>query len=247
MEDKPCSIPLRILKLEALLEGRLCPNHPTIPDIAAEYRRRLAGFRGEKALEFHLSMLSQQKFHIFHNIRLKLGNYYFQIDYLILCSSFAIALEVKNMSGEIIFKKELNQVFWKKNEVVERIKNPVLQARLQARKLKMWLRKHQIEDLPVHYLFVNSNEKTRITVEPGNEQVLQVSCNSEGVVDKIEQIANVNMVEKLDSKQLKKLRRLILTKHTPENPDLLKQFNLSPHEILPGVKCPNCDFLSMFY
>lgn len=247
MYDKPCSIPLRILKLEAILDGRLPPFHPALPEITGEYKRRLAGYRGEKALEFHLSMLPDQKYHIFHNIRLKLGRYYFQIDFLILCSAFAIALEVKNMSGEIIFKKALNQAFWKKNGEVERIKNPVLQTRLQARKLKMWLRQHHITDIPVHYLFVNSNEKTIITTEGGNEQVLQVCCNGEALVDKIEQIASMNKVEKLDSKELKKLRRLLLAKHTPENPDILKQFNLSPTEILSGVKCPPCRYLPMNY
>jgi hypothetical protein len=45
---------------------------------------------------------------------------------------------------------------------------------------------------------------------------------------------------------MKRIKRLLLTKHTPENPDILKQFNLSPSELLTGVKCPTCSFLPMY-
>jgi hypothetical protein len=54
-------------------------------------------------------------------------------------------------------------------------------------------------------------------------------------------------MDKLDAKELRKLKRLLLSKHTPENPDILKQFNLSPIEIPTGVKCPTCNFIPMEY
>ena len=54
-------------------------------------------------------------------------------------------------------------------------------------------------------------------------------------------------MDKLDAKELRKLKRLLISKHTPENPDILKHFNLSPKDILTGVKCPTCSFLPMNY
>jgi hypothetical protein len=242
-----CTISQRVLKLKALMDGRLPINHPAIPEIVAEYKSRMAGYRGEKTLDFYLSMLPDSKYQIFHGIRLFYRGYFFQIDILILCSSFALVLEAKNIAGELKFEKNFNQVTCKKNGQEERKKNPVLQAKLQAKKLKGWLHEHHCPDIPIHYLFVNSNEKTKIIAEPGTEQITSHICNSEVLIEKIEQIANINKVEKLDSKELRKIKRLLLTKHTPENPDILKQFNLSPKEILTGVKCPKCSFLPMIY
>lgn len=103
----------RMEKLEVLIK-RLGNTHPKWPETAAEYNRRMAGYRGEKSLDFHLSMLSDSKYLIFHGLRLLYRQFYFQIDILLLCSSFAMVLEVKNMTGEISFEKEFNQVTCKK-------------------------------------------------------------------------------------------------------------------------------------
>ena len=73
-----------------------------------------------------------------------LGKYFFQMEYLILCEAFALVLEVKSRIGEYLFEKYLNQATLKYNGHDERVKNPVLQARLQAMKLKKWLHKHKL-------------------------------------------------------------------------------------------------------
>lgn len=246
MIEECSNISIRIQKLEALL-GRLSNNHPVWPDVVNEYKSRVAGLRGEKSLYFHLSMLSETKYQIFHGLRLQYRGFFFQMDFLILCAAFALVLEVKNRSGEINFKKEFNQSTCKKKGEEERIKNPVLQAKLQAKKLKVWLKDHHCPDIPVHYLFVNSNERTLILSDPGNEQITRYICNSEVLIEKIEQLANFNKKDKMDAKELRKLKRLLLSKHTPENPDILKQFNLSPKDIPTGVKCPTCEFIPMIY
>lgn len=247
MFAKPCEMSLRIKKLQALYDGRMDPNHPDWPDLVHEYKNRMAGYHGEKSVDFYLSMLPEADYQIYHDIRLLYGKYYFQIDILLLCAMFGLALEVKNRSGEIHFKRELNQAFCRKNGQEERIKNPVLQAKLQARKLNGWLLEHHFPNLPIHYLFVNSNEKTLITAEHGNEEILRNVCNSEFLIEKIEQIKEFHKIEKLSSKDLKKVNKLLLSKHTPDNPDILKQFHLSPKEIPTGVKCPDCRFLPMIY
>ena len=240
-----CTTP-RMEKLEAFLR-RVPTSDPKWHEALVELKRRLAGYRGEKSLDFHLSMLPDSQYLIFHGLRLKLGNYYFQIDVLILCAKLALALEVKNMSGELSFQKELNQVIWKRNGVEERIQNPVLQARLQARKLKIWLLKHNCSDIPVHYMFVNSNDKTIINIEPGNQQILHYICNSENLLDRIEETASYYKINKLDSKEIKKIKRLLLNSHTPDNPDILKTYNKTSKDILIGVQCPDCKAIPMVY
>ena len=107
------------------------------------------------------------------------------------------------------FEKDFNQTTCKKKETEERIRNPVLQAKLQAKKLKGWLQEHLFPEIPVHYLVVNSNEKTTIISTPGNELITRHICNSEVLIDKIDQIANFNKQEKLDLKELKKIKQLL--------------------------------------
>jgi hypothetical protein len=239
---KECLLPLRIQKYEAL-DRRLPQNHPIRATLLKEYNNRMAGYKGEKSLDFHLSMLPDERYLIFHNIRLPLGKYFFQIDILLLTTAFAFILEVKNRTGEYHFEKYLGQTTLKG----ERIKNPVLQARLQALKLSKWLQQHNVLDLPVHYLFVNSNENAKIRVEHGNEQILRYISNSEGLIEKITQIDNMNKKEKLTPKELRKLKRVILTSDTPENFDVLEHFHLTPYDIPTGVRCLDCLYLPMNY
>ncbi len=243
---KECVVPLRIKKYEALLR-RVAENHPMRPTILTEYKNWMAGYHGEKSLDFYLRMLPESNYLIFHNIRLKSGKYFFQMDFLLLTAAFALVLEVKNRTGEYLFQKYLNQTILHVNGSQERIKNPVLQARMQALKLKKWLKEHHCLDIPIHYLFVNSNQKATIRVDPGHESILAYIINSEGLIEKISQIASQNKHAKLDKKELNKVKRLLLTNDIPENPDLLERYHLCQNDLLTGVRCPGCNCLSMKY
>lgn len=243
---KECQPSFRLEKYEAY-DRRIPKSHPIRAEFQAEYKNWLAGYKGEKSVMFYLSMLPEEKYHIFHDLRLKLGNYYFQIDFLLLCSSFGLALEIKNRIGEYHFQKDCNQTTLKINGNEERIKNPVLQARIQARKLKKWLQKHNCPDVPIYYLFVNSNERATFKIETGNEQIIRSLCHAESLLEKISVIENYSKEEKLDAKDFKKIKRLLISSHTPDNPDLMQHFNLSSDDIITGALCPLCLFLPMKY
>lgn len=94
---------------------------------------------------------------------------------------------------------------------------------------------------------MNSNQKAIIKTDPRNEQVTQHICNSETLVEKIDQIAKYYKTDKLDQKELKKIKRLLLNNHTPDNPDILKTYNLTPKDIITGVQCPECSTIPMVY
>ncbi|MEH7252061.1 nuclease-related domain-containing protein [Neobacillus niacini] len=246
MIAKPCSITLRMKKLQ-VLERRILPNHPVRQDVSTELSNRMAGYKGEKSLDFHLSMLSESKYYIFHGLRLKYRKYFFQLDNFLLCPSFGLNLEVKNMAGKLHFEKKFNQMVQTKKDSSARKTNPVLQAKLQAIKLKKWLKEHNCPDIPIYYFFVNSNSKTRIVSESGNENVTQHICNSELLLDKIFQIEDTNKADLLTVKDVRKIKRLLLSNHTSENPDILQIFNLTQKDIRTGVQCPNCNFIPMKY
>lgn len=101
---------------------------------------------------------------------------------------------------------------------------------------------------PVHYLFVNSNNKTKITISSHNPYSKLNICNSEGLFDKIGEIESHEM-EKISQKELKKITRLLLANHVPEDPDILAYFEISLEDIQTGVQCPksDCEFFGMEY
>lgn len=243
---KGCEIPRVILKIRAL-KLRVSQTNPVWAEIAKEYKRRWLGYLGEKSLEFYLETLSDPKCLIFHNLRLFDGTKFFQIDYLVLCPAFALVLEVKNLSGDIHFEKQFNQVTVTQNQSRYRIQNPVLQARLQASKLKKWIEKNHFSEIPILYLFVNANEHTHITSATDNEKINRNICNKEGLLEKIDQIIQHYKTERLDERELRKIKRLLLASDTPEDLDALKEYHLTEKDLLNGVQCPICYIIPMKY
>lgn len=228
---KECEISLRLKKFEALLRS-VEENHWQRYEFLAQYNNWLTGFRGEESVMFHLDPISNEDYWIYHDIRLPKGKYYFQIDILITCPRFILVIEVKNRSKDWHFAKLLNQVTMEG----KRVKNPILQAKVQSIKLKRWLAEHNIYDIPILYLFVNSNEKSKIHIDYNHKYSRSV-CNSEQLLDKIEQIEHENKTEMIEERELRKLSRLLLAKNTPDNPDLLQHFKLTSDDLMTGVRC----------
>ncbi|MGG1400988.1 nuclease-related domain-containing protein [Bacillus salipaludis] len=201
---------------------------------------KMLGYQGQKSLEFYLDQLPDKKYDIINDLRLFDGKYYFQIDVLVLSTAFLLDLEAKNRGKEIIFEPELDQVIIVRNNSRERISNPVIQAKTQASKLKKWLQEQNCVVPSVHYLFVNSNNKTKITFSTHNPYTKLNVCNSEGLLDKIGEI-NSHEMEKISQKELKKITRLLLANHVPEDPDILAYFEIFQKDIISGVQCPHPD------
>lgn len=238
----------KITLLLAVLLRRLANYHPMRARIEAEKARREAGYKGEKELDRALKKLPYQKFHILNDIRLQIGDEFFQIDSLILTPYLAIILETKYMIGELNFEKGTDQFTRKNNDSSkDRFQNPILQAIDQGFNLNKWLDAHDLPHLPLEYLFVNSHPKTLVTFEPGNEEVLEYICNCENVRHKINNLANKYNEEKISQEELQKIEKTILKEHTPAKVDILRMFQISPIDILNGVQCPNCKHLPMTY
>lgn len=240
---KECKKSLRMQKFEALLRC-VEDNHWQRYEIAAEYNNWLTGFRGEESVMFHLDLVSNSDYRIYHDIRLPLGKYFFQIDIVLICTRYILVIEVKNRAKDWYFAKLLNQV----TIDGKRTKNPILQAKAQSIKLKRWLAENHFTDLPIIYLFVNSNERSKIHIDYDHKYSRSV-CNSEQLLEKIEQIEKQNPTDTIDEKELRKINRLLLTKNTPDNPDLLQHFKLSSQDLMTGVRCmtQKCKSATMRY
>ncbi|WP_051590911.1 nuclease-related domain-containing protein [Bacillus sp. UNC438CL73TsuS30] len=245
MNLKPLTLPPMVEKIDALLR-RIRFDHPKMMNIQMEREIKMKGYQGQKVLEFYLDQLPEKKYDIINDLRLYDGKYFFQIDVLVLSTAFLLNVEAKNRGKEIIFERDLEQVTLVRNSRKERIDNPVIQAKTQARKLGKWLQNQNCAAPPIHYLFVNSNKQAKITFAYPNHPLNRDICNSEGLLEKIEQIEEFE-IEKMTQKELRKIARLLLAHHTPEDPDILQYFDISPKEISTGVQCPHkeCKFIGM--
>lgn len=236
--------PIFLLQLEALLP-RVSPMHPTHKDITATFKKRMAGYRGEQALEYPLSFLSGEKYTILYNLRLLDAKYYFQLDILLLSLSYFLNIEVKNIKGTLYFDANSDQVIRTYNDKKEAISDPILQAERHKSQLKAWMLKLKLPHVPIEYIVVMSRIDTILKASPGNEAVFQKVIQSAKVPDKIREFENVHIVEKLTKKDITKISRRLIKYHTPYDADILKKFSVSKPYLLTGVGCPNCSFLPM--
>ncbi|MGO4888765.1 nuclease-related domain-containing protein [Anaerobacillus sp. MEB173] len=237
-EQKP---PLKIVTLEALLR-RIPLNHPQREKITQELKRRKAGYRGEQLLNYHLSFLSPDKFMIFHDVRLTNDEkYYFQLDILLLTQYYCLILEVKNISGELYFDQNFNQLIRTSNEKSEAFEDPILQVKRQETQLQTWLAKNKLPSIPLHSFIVISNPATIIKTDPEYKSISKKVIHAASLPTKIEALDQYYKNEIVTSKELKKLSRLLLKHHTPFIPELQVQKS----EILSGVHCPHCHTLSL--
>ncbi|MBM7587965.1 hypothetical protein JOC86_004540 [Bacillus pakistanensis] len=137
---KPRDIPLSIMKLKAL-KSRLPHNHPKISKINEALVISLAGLKGENSIDFPLSFLTDNKYLIFHDLRLEYNQYYFQIDTLLVSKSHILIIEVKNIAGTIYFDQEFNQMIRVKDGIEEAFADPLIQVQRHETQLKSWLKK----------------------------------------------------------------------------------------------------------
>ncbi|WP_353957948.1 nuclease-related domain-containing protein [Peribacillus sp. ACCC06369] len=74
---------------------RLPPGHAKQPAIIADIKKIKAGYNGEYRVFQSLIALPEKEYLLFHDLRLIGSPFPFQIDILILTSSFLLILEVK--------------------------------------------------------------------------------------------------------------------------------------------------------
>ncbi|TCJ06397.1 NERD domain-containing protein [Cytobacillus praedii] len=236
---KERTIPIRIQKIKALLR-RIPENHWKRAEMEADLAKRWAGFRGEQTLDFPLSKLPEKDFMIFHGLRLSNGRHFFQIDTLLLTTSFALILEVKNYIGTLYFDPILNQLIQTTpNGEVKGYANPIEQARQQQTEMEKWLEKRNIS-IPIEFLIVISKPSTIIQTAPGYMNTLRKVLHVQFLLNRIEKIESPYKQGMFQPKDLKKVCRILLKQHFPETFDVLKFYNIPQNEILTGALCSNC-------
>lgn len=237
------TIPLRILVNEALLR-RLPLNHPKRQEILKDLLIKRTGLKGEQDMDYYISLLDENDFYIFQDLRIPLGSNYFQIDFLLLSTKFALLIENKNMPGIIEFDPDFNQVIRNYNDQIEVYEDPVLQVKRQVYQFKNWLKNHHISPLPLEFLVTYSNKGSILQNPSKNREIYDRVCKGGKLVFKVAEFQNQHQKDIYSMKDLKKLTKLLIKSHESEKATMEK-YNISPVEILPGVLCPSCSHLFM--
>ena len=224
MIEKERTYPIRLLMYEALME-RIQKNHPKIPLIEQDYKTWRAGYKGELQTDYRLSFLPEKGYLIFRDLRLADGDWHFQIDTLILTLRYILLIETKNYSGTLFFDKDSEQIIQTKDNHEKSYDNPLNQVKMQAWHLKRWLKQYKFKVPPIYHLVVISNSSTIIKTI---------------LLSRVLQIDEFNSSAIFTEKESKKLSRLLIKKHTPHHPDILKPYSLSQADLQSGVQCPSC-------
>ncbi|SFB03727.1 MULTISPECIES: nuclease-related domain-containing protein [unclassified Bacillus (in: firmicutes)] len=233
--------PIRLLLVEALLR-RLPKEHPKYSLIEREFLKRNAGYNGEKANDFPLKLISDKDYFILHDLCLPYKDVFFQIDTLLLSTHFFLILETKNITGSLFFDKNNDQLIRTYKGVEQGLSDPHTQARRQIFQLKTLLSKYFALNIPLDYLVVISYSSTIL-----KGQNLKKVCYANNIPERIEKLEKQFMSESISKKEIRKIYKLLLNKHTTQFFDIEKLFEIDKREILLGVQCPKCLQLKMKY
>lgn len=234
-------IPILITKLEVLLRY-LPKNHRKHGEVLSRLRKEKAGYRGELALNYPLSLLDGKEFTHVPSIRLPRDEYFFQIDNLLLTEKVSLVLESKNIDGVHEYDPILKQMIRDKKD---RFTYPPLQARNQIEQLSRWLDKHHFPKISLDYLIINTHPNTIVKMTSYDKEVADKVIHIDAVYEKIMQVYNKSTKKIIDRKTLLKIKRLIIKEHTPYNPNILELFQIDEKELLKGVRCTSCSYQSM--
>ncbi|UKS65335.1 nuclease-related domain-containing protein [Rossellomorea marisflavi] len=242
MKIKELEIPVIVHKLQALSE-RMKDSSSKLPHVKSDLSKFLSGYNGEKSLEFHLTFLQDDLYHILHDVRLHDGERFFQIDVLIISPFFAVIAEVKNLSGHITFDGKFNQLIQTKNGQERAFPDPLLQVQRQITQFRAWLKKSSLPQVPLHGMIVMSNPYSVLTSTDYEADNLIVKPPS--LVSSIDTIKKQYDKPFISQKELKKLTKQILIQHELDERPILDRYGLEITDIINGVFCPECKSFPM--
>ncbi|MDT8858702.1 NERD domain-containing protein [Alkalihalobacillus sp. MEB130] len=244
MIQKEREIPRKIEQLQALLR-RLPEAHPKKPQIQEELAKRMAGFRGEQALDYYLLFLDKTKYMIYNDLRLTDETSFFQMDTLVVSSSFLLLVEIKNISGTIHFDGTFSQLVRTKDGRETGFPNPLLQVKRHELQFGNWLELNKFPPIPLESVVVISNPSTIIKSSNQPQHSIQRIIHSANFLTKMEQVQNKYANNRFSPKDLRKLNTTLLKKHTPKHVDILQEFHIRESELVKGVSCPQCTAIPM--
>jgi len=242
---KERTVPLTIKKYEALLR-RLQENHPKRPLIEEQLAKFRKGFDGEKSIDYFLRELSKNEYYIFHDLRLPYRDDKFaQIDVIILSSRFLLIIEVKNISGTLTFDPPFKQLIRVKDDKEEVFLDPLIQLKRHQKVVSSIVTTLSISQIPIETLVVITDPNAIIKSTTNSREIYGKVSRPFYLPQNINSFESKYKQDKLSKKDIQKISRYFLKKHTPLNLNVLSQFQIEISDIRTGVHCPKCNHLPL--
>ncbi|MEH7238955.1 NERD domain-containing protein [Bacillus sp. JJ1562] len=246
MTKKELEMPLRLRKLEALLR-RLDESHPKYAAIREEYGKRMSGYRGEQSLKYYLSFLKEKDYLTLHNLRLPdiSGEHYFEIDILLISPTYILIIDAKNYRGELYFEGKFEQLIQTIDDKKKAYSCPIAQINRHQMQIRRMLQYLKFPPIPIETLVVFTNTSSIISASNDHKQIHKV-IKSSSFLTRTDLFEKRHRKEFYEKKQLQRLSKSLLKKHTPFDEDILKQFRVDQKDLIKGVVCPKCGKLPMY-
>jgi hypothetical protein len=241
----PRTKPYALLCYEALFRSLLSHlrENKTLRD---EFGIHQAGYRGEKNADYVLSTYPHKSAYIFQGIRLKAGPFNFQIDTLMVTSSFILILEIKNFKGEIEYNPKTHQIIQFDGDQKKSQKNPILQAEAQKRHLTYWLQQSGFPPIPIETLGVSVNPSSILTYRDESVSAMNF-IQLDSLPTSLDNLYKTYTKNIYDSGTIQKLNRKLLRNNTPHKPNFIKQFNIADRHLIKGISCIDCQSSPLQY
>ncbi|KRG09590.1 hypothetical protein ACA29_22830 [Lederbergia galactosidilytica] len=180
---KPRTKPLALIKMEAIIR-RVSGDHWNREKIEKEYKTRLAGYQGEKTVDYHVSLLNPNTYLVLNDLRLKnLTGTYFQIDTILIAQFGMLLLSIKNFREKVIFEEATRQMIHMVDGKEKGYACPTVQAAQHEVQIKQWLEKNNYPQLPIYSYIIFSDPQTIIKIN-GNPEHYQHIFTSQSTISK---------------------------------------------------------------
>jgi hypothetical protein len=242
--EKDLTKPLVLQQHEALLR-RLAETHAIRADVEAKKEKLKAGFNGEKTINYFLGLLPSKNYHIFHNIRLPAEQGFFEIDIYLLSPKCSFIIEGKNYSGTLYLER--NQLIQEVNGGKRVYENPIVQVNRHKILLKYWFEKNQLPFPPLEHFVCFSNTSSTINIAPDYVEAEKRVCKAVDIIRKINEFERIYKKEVYDQKDIRKIKKSIISQHNPRRMDLFKEYGIDKKDVPTGVQCPECPSIQMNY
>lgn len=142
----------------------------------------------------------------------------------------------------MFFDQEAGQLIRTSNEKKEGFQDPISQAEHQQRQLTRWLQNEKIPMPPIKCLVVISQPRTILSTNPGKQSLYNTVSHPDKLLNRINKLEECFTKDVLNHKDLRKLTRQLLAKHTPHVPELMKIYDIKEEELFSGLRCPVCNY-----
>jgi predicted 3-demethylubiquinone-9 3-methyltransferase (glyoxalase superfamily) len=230
----------RLLAHEAGMR-RVPKNHPKFPIMEKEHGRLFYGHKGEEAMDYFLTFLPDDKYLILNSLRLEdPKGRFFQMDTVLLSQTHCIIVDSKYINGVLEFDEPANQLLrhLPDNGGIEKLSDPISQMARQSHQLALWFEKHNFPPIPISSLIaLTHTNATLIKTTPSIRKKVTFHTN---LPKRIREMDDNHFIEHLSMKELLKLCKLMIKKHTPDKFNFLGYYKMQTHELIPGVICTTC-------